>query len=600
VDARQQPITAAPVAWSSSNADVAAVAPNGVITAMRNGNATITASSGALSATTSLTVQQAPSSIDFSRRTHSFTSIGDTLRIAVVVRDAKGYAIAGVTPAWSTASAAVATVSADGLVTAKGNGTTNVVATVGTVQESAFIRVDNPFQLVVRQEVLHEFIDATQMPGYEYGGVRYPGGPVSYFMQGSAVHDLWQDGRPDVFAPLMKGYASGIDTRTEPLFFRNVNGTMQFATAAMPAIPGIRRLATLGLPGDPFSGIFGVQHDTHDGRQGDALLIAAGGTPFNATSRIAALPLAGLMGRATAVNAHSMAGGDLDGDGRTDFVVGDWGDLAGRCPGCGPYFLRQKADGTWSVQQDSVLRAITFNQPLVNPGAGEGHNLLIDLHLADVTGNGLADLVAGYGHGSTTTWVYYNQGDGRFSLGAARALPPGPFGIDNSMHLKTYDLDFNRDGSRDLVIIYSRFQPYYAGYAFQFLVNDGKGGFRDETSSRLRSIPENEAPNSRLSWSDQFQFIDVNGDGQPDLIGSHKAGETHPARVRVWLNAGGYFNEVPVQLAPNLNHLMPLGFADFSGNGRIGTVAMFSTWTDSQGSAVRVWFSYLEFDRLIR
>jgi hypothetical protein len=103
----------------------------------------------------------------------------------------------------------------------------------------------------------------------------------------------------------------------------------------------------------------------------------------------------------------------------------------------------------------------------------------------------------------------------------------------------------------------------------------------------------------RLSWSDNFQFIDVNGDGQPDLIGAHGGGDGSPGRVRVWLNSGGFFNEIPVQY--DLPHLqMPLGFADFAGNGRIGALGMFTSWVDAQGSAVRVWFSQLEFDRAIR
>jgi uncharacterized protein YjdB len=597
VDAREQPIAAAQVTWSSSNTGVASVA-GGVVTAVSNGTTTIVATSGPLTATTAVTVRQVPAAIALSRNNVSFTNIGDTLRVSGIVRDARGHAIAGATPTWSTGNTAIATVTADGLVRAAGNGSTTLTGRAGDIAENAFVRVDNPLQLLIRHELVYEFTDNTRVPPYEYAGVQYPGGLVSYFAQGFAVHDLWRDGRPDVFVPLMKGYATGIDTRFRPFFFRNVDGRLQFATVNMPAIPGVRRIAALGRQNDPFGGLFAVQHDTHDKRMGDALLIAAGAAPFDATNRIAPLPLAATMGRNTAVNAHSMAGGDLDGDGRTDFVVGDWGNYPS-CLTCGPYFLRQQPDGRWLVDQDSVLRAITFDQPMINPGAGEGHNLLIDLHLADVTGNGLADLIAGYGHGSTSSWVYYNQGGGRFSRAASRALPTPPFGVNNSMHLKTFDLDINRDGAQDLVIIFSRFVPYYGGYAFQILINDGRGGFRDESFSRMRSIPENEAPVRRLSWSDNFQFIDVNGDGQPDLIGAHGGGDGWPGRVRVWLNSGGFFNEIPVRY--DLPHLqMPLGFADFAGNGRIGALGIFTSWVDAHGSAVRVWFSQLEFDRAVR
>jgi uncharacterized protein YjdB len=593
-------ITTAAVQWSSADSSVATVTSAGVITANANGSTTITARSGELSGSADVRVQQVASTLEFSRRNHSFTTIGDTVRLAATVRDARGHLVAGAVPVWTSSDPTVASVGQDGLVTAAGTGTTNVNATVGHAAETAFIRVDNPLQLVVKHAVVHEFIDHRQSPPYEYAGVHYPGGPMSYFPQGTTVYELWRDGRPDVFAPLMMGYATGLDTRMKPLFFRNMNGVLVEATAQVdvPAIPGVRRLARLDLPNDPFTGLFAVQHDTHDGRMGDALLVAAGATPYDATSRIAPLPLAGVFGRNTAVNAHSMAGGDLSGNGRTDFVVGDWGDFSNPCEQCGPYFLVQQTDGRWAVRLDPVLRHLTFDQPMLHAGVGEGHNLLIDLHLADVDGDGLADVIAGYGHGSATSWVYFNQGDGRLSLDAKRALPPGPYGVNNSMHVKTYSLDINGDGALDLVIIYTRFQPYYGGYAFQILINDGTGSFRDESRARMRSLQENEAPNSRLSWSDHFQFIDVNGDGQLDLIGGHGRGDGWDGRVRVWLNSGGYFNEIPVATETPFRAI-PLGWADF-GSGRIGTLGMETSWTDAAGSAVRVWFTQYEFDRDIR
>jgi hypothetical protein len=160
----------------------------------------------------------------------------------------------------------------------------------------------------------------------------------------------------------------------------------------------------------------------------------------------------------------------------------------------------------------------------------------------------------------------------------------------------------------DLVINWSRFIPYYAGYAHQILINDGFGNFRDETHHRLRSIPEFEAPVEQQSWSDLFEFIDVNGDGHLDLIGTHRGywiddRFNPPDRVRLWLNNGaGIFSEVPVEKIDVGTTPIDsfLGWGDFSGDGRFETLSLGQRWTDNIGTAQRIIFTHWEFDRKIR
>lgn len=609
LDARGQAVAAGapPLVWSTSDTAVLAIDSTGRITARANGIGTVTARSGALQAQGTVRVQQVVTRLVITPRVVVLASVGTTQPLTVAAEDARGRAVVGGTTSWAVTNAGVATVSGDGILTARAIGTSAVVANRGAVADTAFVRVGDPLRLVVRQEQVHQFVDSTRMPPYTYEGVTYPGGPVSFTVAGAGAFDLWEDGRPDVFVPLVKGYGSGIDSRMRPLFFRNTGGSLVHASSELtvPAIAGVRRVATFGLPGDPFRGLFSVNHDTHDGRMADGLLIAAGASPRLASSQLDPFPLSAAYGRPTAVNAHSMGAGDLNGDGRTDFVVGDWGDnilsqSSNPCRSCRPFFLLQQASGRWAVRQDDALFDITFRQPMTNAGGGQGSNLLIDLHLADLNGDGLADLVAGYGHGSTTSMVFFNQGDARFSRTAAAPLPTPPFGVDNSLHLKTYSLDLNGDRALDLVILHSRLVPYYGGYTFQILINDGRGRFRDETFGRLRSLPDREAPVARLSWSDNFQFLDVNGDGREDLIGSHVVEGSWTGVLRLWLNTGsGVFNEVPVATENFQNTPIPLGWADF-GSGRIGTLAYRTSWTDARGSATRVWFTFYEFDRVIR
>jgi hypothetical protein len=59
-----------------------------------------------------------------------FASLGDTVTLAATVRDAQGAAIAGVTVRWSSSDTAVAGVTANGRVAARGTGTATVRATV--------------------------------------------------------------------------------------------------------------------------------------------------------------------------------------------------------------------------------------------------------------------------------------------------------------------------------------------------------------------------------------------------------------------------------------------------------------------------------------
>jgi hypothetical protein len=456
-------------------------------------------------------------------------------------------------------------------------------------------RVDIPLQMV-EGALLSEFFVTERAPSYTYAGVTYPSALISYFPQGFGAFDLWADGQDDLFVGMSKAYGTGLNTRVKPFFFRNEGGTFVDATASVgvPAIPGVRRLAEISRPGDPFRGLFAVNHDTHDGQMADALMISAGATPSDVTSRVDNLPLAPLFGRSHATNAHSLASGDINGDDRTDFVVGDWVYRAGCI--CIPYFLMQGSDGRWTVRQDTTLFRITYDHPMVNPGVGEGRNLLLDLHLDDFNGDGKDDIIAGYGHGSTASYIFLNDGVGNFSYANGRALPTPPFGVDNSMHLKTYSPDINGDGAPDLIIVWSRYVPYYAGTALQILINDGAGDFSDQTALRLRSIPGSELPARRLEWTDRFQLLDVNGDGQLDMVGSQR--HDNVAKVRVWMNAGGTFNEIAVGVPAGFRG-MPLGWV-LHPDGRLTTVAFSSSWVDAEGSASRNWFTQYTLNRVIR
>lgn len=128
------------VTWTTSNAGVATVAPNGTVTAVGPGSATITATSEGKSGTAAVTVTAAPpaavASVAVSPTSASLT-VGGTQQVTATPRDAQGNALAGRAVAWASANTAVATVTQAGLITAVAPGNTTVTATsegkVGTV-----------------------------------------------------------------------------------------------------------------------------------------------------------------------------------------------------------------------------------------------------------------------------------------------------------------------------------------------------------------------------------------------------------------------------------------------------------------------------------
>jgi plastocyanin len=127
----------ATVTWASSNGAVATVSNAGLVTAVANGTAGITASAGTqLSPQLMVTVTQLPAAITGLPATVAFGALGSTKQLTGTVADSGGSAVAGAAaPAFTRAGAgANATVTAGGLVTATGVGIGDtVVVTAGIV-----------------------------------------------------------------------------------------------------------------------------------------------------------------------------------------------------------------------------------------------------------------------------------------------------------------------------------------------------------------------------------------------------------------------------------------------------------------------------------
>lgn len=141
-DANSNPITGVAFTWTSSAGAIATVSGAGVVTAVANGTATISAAAQGVTSTRSITVTQAVASVVITPGTlASVPALGNVYSFTAAVRDSRNIAVAGAAVTWSTTAAAVATVSTAGQVTSVANGTTRIIAASGAFRDTVLVTV---------------------------------------------------------------------------------------------------------------------------------------------------------------------------------------------------------------------------------------------------------------------------------------------------------------------------------------------------------------------------------------------------------------------------------------------------------------------------
>jgi len=140
----------ATVAWTSSDASVAAVDASGEVTSAGNGSVSITATAGSVSGTAAVTVAQVASSIAVSPEADTLVAFGDTVHLVAEATDANGHGVAGVTEfVWSSSDTLVARVDDSGLVESVAEGEAAVTATASEVTGEAELTVVSPLPTTV-------------------------------------------------------------------------------------------------------------------------------------------------------------------------------------------------------------------------------------------------------------------------------------------------------------------------------------------------------------------------------------------------------------------------------------------------------------------
>ncbi len=121
---------------------MATVSGTGLVTSTGNGEATITALSGTVSGAAAARVQQLPAGMEVAPESVAL-EVADTARLTTTVTDANKHVVEGAEVEWASADSGVASVAANGLVTAVSNGLTTITATAGPASAEVSVRVES-------------------------------------------------------------------------------------------------------------------------------------------------------------------------------------------------------------------------------------------------------------------------------------------------------------------------------------------------------------------------------------------------------------------------------------------------------------------------
>ena len=129
------------VTWSSSAPGVAGVSAGGLVSALANGSATITATSEGKTATAAITVTVVPVASISVSPTSASLFVGRTVQLSATTKDSANNVVTGRTVTWSSSTPGVATVSGSGVVTAVSAGSATITVTSEGVSMTSAITV---------------------------------------------------------------------------------------------------------------------------------------------------------------------------------------------------------------------------------------------------------------------------------------------------------------------------------------------------------------------------------------------------------------------------------------------------------------------------
>jgi uncharacterized protein YjdB len=140
-DANGNAIAGKTFTWASSDGSIATVSAAGLVTAVANGAATISATADGKADSADVTVAQVLATVAVTPAASSLAALGATVQLTAAALDANAHPITGKTFTWGSSDESIATVSTSGLVTAVANGAASITATTEGVTGTAALTV---------------------------------------------------------------------------------------------------------------------------------------------------------------------------------------------------------------------------------------------------------------------------------------------------------------------------------------------------------------------------------------------------------------------------------------------------------------------------
>lgn len=140
-DADGKPVSGVAVVWTVKDQDIVSVSPAGVVTGLALGTTQVAANVGGKSGISAITVQKTPVASVVVRPSHVDASAGAQTQLTAVAYDAGQNELTDRAIIWSSSNTGVATVDANGMVTATGPGNASITATAEGKNDVATITV---------------------------------------------------------------------------------------------------------------------------------------------------------------------------------------------------------------------------------------------------------------------------------------------------------------------------------------------------------------------------------------------------------------------------------------------------------------------------
>ncbi len=166
LDSNRNPVAGVTVTWSSSDTGIATVSAQGLVTAVRNGTAQVTARYGTIKKEVNVVVSLTPGRIAIAPGDTTLTALGDQVRYIAAVYDLNDNMIPNPLVNWTSDNPGIASVSDSGVVTALHNGTAGITASSGDVSAIVVVSVLAPSQDSSDREVLITLYNQTGGPNW--------------------------------------------------------------------------------------------------------------------------------------------------------------------------------------------------------------------------------------------------------------------------------------------------------------------------------------------------------------------------------------------------------------------------------------------------